>query len=214
MCAIGLHELITTDDAFQNELYSIAQEHNALMEDHIQFWLQSTNTLLIGQSFTAIMLISPALSLKGILGRFKIPDLVKSVTEFDNDGNVTADWSEAKRRSMRLYVMATQYGSIALFITLAVNFFFVHDTNYGWNCSRDWLPRPDFDTKEFVEFVSFGLVDRDQYSEASEQAGKYLHALFPYLAYILLLKITWNNIALVYRRYRPKEYETESAWSK
>ena len=36
-----------------------------------------------------------------------------------------------------------------------------------------------------------------------------MHALFPYLAYILLLKITWNNIALVYRRYRPKEYETD-----
>jgi len=38
MCGIGLHELITTDDAFENRLYSIARENNALFEDHPQFW--------------------------------------------------------------------------------------------------------------------------------------------------------------------------------
>ena len=48
------------------------------------------------------MLISPVLSIKGIIGKFKIPELVKSVTEFDVHGNVTLDWSEARRRSMRL----------------------------------------------------------------------------------------------------------------
>ena len=39
MCGIGIHELITTDDAFENRLYSIARENNALFEDHPQFWL-------------------------------------------------------------------------------------------------------------------------------------------------------------------------------
>ena len=39
MCGIGLHELITTDDAFENRLYSIARQNNALFEDHPQFWL-------------------------------------------------------------------------------------------------------------------------------------------------------------------------------
>ena len=39
MCGIGLHELITTDDAFENRMYSIARENNALFEDHPQFWL-------------------------------------------------------------------------------------------------------------------------------------------------------------------------------
>ena len=48
MCGIGLHELITTNDAFENELYTIARENNALFEDHPQFWLQSTNTLMVG----------------------------------------------------------------------------------------------------------------------------------------------------------------------
>merc|ERR1719276_543064 len=95
--------------------------------------------------------------------------------------------------------MATQYGSIALFLIFAVSYFFAHDQNYGWNCSRDWLPRPDFDTEAIEEYV-------DKYNEVSEQAGNYLYALLPYLAYVLFLKITWENIALVYRRYKYDRY--------
>ena len=84
---------------------------------------------------------------------------------------------------MRLYVMVTQYGSISLFITLAVSCFFAHDKKYGWNCSRDWLPRPDFDT-EAIEYL-------DQYNEASEQAAKYLWEHLAYLSIIVLLAIAY-----------------------
>ena len=126
------------------------------------------------------------LSIKGIISKFKIPEIVKSVTQFDDRGNVTLDWSEARRRSMRLYVMATQYSSIALYLTLAVSFFFAHDKNYGWSCSRDWLPRPSFDTEAIVEYW-------EAYSEASVQAGKYMWEHLSYLSIVMLLAIAWYH---------------------
>merc|ERR1711990_220257 len=108
------------------------------------------------------MLVSPVLSIKGIISKFKIPELIKNVTQYDFYGNIKGvDWTEPRRRFMRSYVVVTQYGSIGLFYTLAVSFFFAHSKNYGWNCSRDWLPRPNFDTEALEEYW-------DTYSEASE----------------------------------------------
>ena len=78
----GLHELHHLDPNDESnredlEVYDALRSNYALFEDHPQLYLQTFNSLAIGDTFSLLMLVSPITSIYGILDRFKVDKIIK-----------------------------------------------------------------------------------------------------------------------------------------
>ena len=84
---LGMHELRYLDPSDESNQELLAfndaiRSNNALFEDHPQLYLQTFNTLAMGGTFSLLMVVSPVLSIKGILDKFKVDNITKLFGEY------------------------------------------------------------------------------------------------------------------------------------
>lgn len=158
---LGVHDLVVfvglgTMDKMHIERFDIIRGNNAGFEDCVQFVAQSHNSYTIGKSFTAVMLISPLLSIHGITTKFQSKRICGLKNEYF-DGKIVVEYSKNMRIFKCLQVMVMTYGALIGTVVSCFYTFFLHDQQYAWFASRVWLARPQIFTEDVISQLWIGL---------------------------------------------------------
>lgn len=141
---LGGHELIYTEHQGTLAIYDVIRSNNALFEDHPQLYLQTFNTLAMGGTFSLLMVVSPVLSIKGILDKFKVDNITKLFGD---------DWTYEERVKKCWYVMTITFGSLVGFMVAVIGYFYWHSMEYAWHACREAIERPGLLDQESVDVL-------------------------------------------------------------
>ena len=157
MGQLGMHELLKNIGQENNEYFDIIRGNNAGFEDCIQFIAQSINSYAIGSSFTAVMLISPLLSIHGITTKFKSSKVCSLKNEYDRKARTFVEYNKTFRIFKSLQVLLMTYGTLIGTVISCIATFFWHDQQYAWFASRAWLARPPLFTEDVISLMWIGF---------------------------------------------------------
>ena len=146
---LGMHELRYLDPNVESNQHMLAindaiRSNNALFEDHPQLYLQTFNTLAMGGTFSLLMVVSPVLSIKGILDKFKVDNITKLFGE---------DWTHERHVSKCWFVMSITFGSLVGFMVAVIGYFYWHSMEYAWHACREAIERPGLLDQESVDVL-------------------------------------------------------------
>ena len=101
--------------------------------------MQTINTLSVGVSFTLFIVLSLALSVKGILEKFKVDKIVTFTGEL---------WNYYDRVYKYYFIMSTIFVPLIGLFVGVMYYYFGHDMQYAWHASREAVARPGLIRKE------------------------------------------------------------------